>query len=90
MDPWYDFLAFPVAPLIIVLQAVALAWPGRRSMTVSAVCFAAVASMFVLVTVLLPFMLPGEGANIGAGLLLFEMLFSLMLLQDAMSWADGK
>ena len=83
MDPWYDFLALPVAPLLIALQALALTWPGRRGMIVSVVCCAAVASMFALVTLLLPLVTPSHGANIGGGLLLVELIISVALVLGA-------
>ena len=81
MDPWYDYLALPVGPLLLGLQAALLSRPRGLRVLASSVCFAAVAAMFVFVTYIVP---AGEGANIGAGLLLLQMPISLLLLVAAL------
>lgn len=75
MDPWYDYLAFPVAPLVLLGQFLAL-FSRRWRRVVSAVGTVAVFAMLSLVSVLPS----GEGADIGEGLLLFWLLVDLLLL----------
>lgn len=59
MDPWYDYLAFPVAPLVLLGQFLAL-FSRRWRRVVSAVGTVAVFAMLSLVSVLPS----GEGADI--------------------------
>ena len=77
MDPWYDYLALPVAPCVVLLQAVTLA-SGRRRLRriVAVVATSTVATMFVVVVL----QSEPRDANIGAGLLLFSLIGSIALL----------
>ena len=79
MDPWHDYLALPLAPLILVGQVVAFfirSWWVR--LVVSVACVAAIASMLVYVASLdIP---ADEGANIGEGVLALWLAVSIVLL----------
>ena len=78
-DPWYDYLALPVAPLVLLAQGVALFLPNRTvRWALLGGGTAAIAVMFVYVATL--DLGPDEGANIGAGVLLLWLLVSLALL----------
>jgi putative flippase GtrA len=85
VDPWYDYLAIPVAPVILVLQAVALRTHNRRLRRLLAVGgTAAIVAMFVFITFVIP---AGPGANIGAGIMLIWVACSLaMLCAVAIRW----
>ncbi len=84
MDPWYDYLALPIAPLVIAIQCVALALRDTALKRVIAVGGAiAVASMFVVAVVA---GLADGTANIGAGLLLIEAAISGCLMAGALGW----
>lgn len=78
-DPWYDYMALPLAPLVLLVQVVALfvrRWTVRWA--VSIVCFVAVTAMFFYVASLPT--TESEGVNIGAGVLLLWFLGSILLL----------
>ena len=78
-DPWHDYLAIPIAPLILLLQLASLFASNRTvRWTIGLSSFAALVVMFVYVDSIDP--APDEGANIGAGVLLFWILCSLGLL----------
>ena len=82
VDPWHDYLAFPVAPLTLVVQIGAL-FVRRRWLRwmLGLACPAAIAAMFVYVT-----SLPdreGEGVNLGAAVLLLWLLASFVILAIA-------
>lgn len=78
VDPWYDYLAIPVAPMILALQAVALGTQNRRLRRLLAVGgTVAIVAMFVVITFLVP---AGPGANIGAGIMLMWLACSLAIL----------
>jgi peptidoglycan/LPS O-acetylase OafA/YrhL len=79
VDPWYDYLAFPIAPLVLIIQAAAL-FMRRRSMRwiLGIACVTAIALMFGYVASIST--RPEEGANIGAGVLLLWLLVSILLL----------
>ena len=51
MDPWHDYLAFPIAPLTLAVQIGAL-FVRRRSLRwiLGLACPAAIAAMFAYVT----------------------------------------
>ncbi len=87
VDPWYDYLAFPVAPLVLALQVAALTFGPRRRLAFVGAGSAVIAALFVLVAFLLP---QGEGANIGAGLLLLQLLASLGVLGLALLISVGQ
>ena len=79
MDPWYDYLAFPVAPVVLIVQIAALflrpAWV-RIGLSV-----AATVSIYVMAEYVwsLPDR-PGEGVNIGAAVFVGWLLASIGLL----------
>jgi len=78
-DPWQDYLALPVAPLVLCVQVAALfirTWTVRW--TISLACLAAVTAMFFYVAALPTS--ASEGVNIGAGMLLLWFLGSMLLL----------
>jgi lipopolysaccharide export LptBFGC system permease protein LptF len=78
VDPWYDYLALPVAPLVLALQAVAFCTQNRRLQQLFAVGgTVAIAAMFVFITFLAP---SGVGANIGAGIMLMWLAGSVAIL----------
>jgi peptidoglycan/LPS O-acetylase OafA/YrhL len=82
VDPWHDYLAFPVAPLTLVVQIGAL-FVRRRSLRwiLGIVCPAAIAAMLAYVS-----SLPDreqEGVNLGAAALLLWLLASLLVLAIA-------
>ena len=81
-DPWNDYLALPVAPLVLFLQLGALFIP-RWWLRVSGAlaCFGAIAWMEHYVSELE--LRPEEGANIGAGVLLLWLSCSILLLGAA-------
>lgn len=69
MDPWYDYLALPVVPLLICAQAWVIAerpWPLARGISLGVVVAALVAFAVVLTATDEP------DANIGAAFLLVE------------------
>ncbi len=67
VDPWYDYLALPIAPAILAVQFLSLLAPNRTfKLVVGGACTAAVLGMFAYVLTL---DVEGEGANIGAGVL---------------------
>jgi hypothetical protein len=79
VDPWYDYLAFPVAPLVLLVQLIALFLrPRMLRWAVEIVCPLAIVAMFAYVSSLPD--RPGEGVNIGAGVLLLWMALSFGLL----------
>src|SRR5436190_11439390 len=77
-EPWYDYLALPIAPLVFLVQLGALfVHPRRLRWGISIACAAAITAMFFYVTSLPE--RPGEGVNIGEGVLLLWWLGSLVL-----------
>lgn len=80
MDPWYDYLAIPVAPLVLLVQWAVLHVPHRAvRLTLAGAASASIAAMLVYI-VLLPSS-KEEGANIGAGVMLFWLIVSIVLLR---------
>jgi hypothetical protein len=78
-DPWYDYLALPVAPLLLLVQFGALfIRPWWLRWGISAACIAAITVMLFYVASL-P-VGPDEGVNIGAGVLVLWCLCSLVLI----------
>ena len=79
MDPWYDYLAFPYAPILLLLQVGALfirRWVTRWA--ISLACTAAITAMFLYVD-----SIPvkyGEGVNLGVVVLLLWLGVSVVLL----------
>jgi hypothetical protein len=81
-DPWYDYLAIPIAPLILLLQLASIFFSDRRvRWTVGPACVAALIVMFLYVASI--DVAPDEGANIGAGVMLLWILCSVALLAAA-------
>jgi 4-amino-4-deoxy-L-arabinose transferase-like glycosyltransferase len=79
VDPWHDYLALPVAPLILIVQAASL-FARRRSVRwfLGIACTTAIAAMLAYVSSLPT--RPEEGVNIGAGVLVLWLLASIALL----------
>jgi hypothetical protein len=79
IDPWYDFLAIPVAPVIIAAQGLAFTFPRPRvAAIVGVIGFLAILAMFV-------YMLTGVDTSsgdpsIGAGVLLIEAIGAAALM----------
>jgi hypothetical protein len=77
-DPWYDYLALPIAPLVLLMQFGALFVPiWWLRWGISAACFAAIWVMLSYVTSI-P-VEPDEGVNIGAGVMALWWLCSFVL-----------
>jgi hypothetical protein len=78
-DPWYDYLALPIAPLVLLVQLGALlirkTWL-RWGLSIA--CATAITAMFLYVASL-P-VSETEGVNIGAGVMLLWLLGSLVLV----------
>jgi hypothetical protein len=78
-DPWYDYLAVPIAPLVLLVQFGALfVRPWRPRWAVSGACIAAITVMLLYVASLPEE--PDEGVNIGAGVLVLWWLCSFVLV----------
>jgi hypothetical protein len=78
-DPWYDYLALPIAPLVLLVQFGALLIrPWWLRWGISAACIAAITVMLLYVASL-P-VGPDEGVNIGAGVLVLWWFCSLVLV----------
>jgi Ca2+/Na+ antiporter len=78
VDPWYDYLAIPVAPLVLVVQFAALFLRRRWVRIGFAVgCPTAITAMLLFVASRPD---PEEGANIGAGVLGLWLAVSAILL----------
>ena len=78
-DPWYDYIALPVAPLVLLLQVGTLflrerwmRWAGGLA------CSATIVAMFGYIASIE--LAPDEGANIGAGVMLLWSAISVVLL----------
>jgi hypothetical protein len=81
-DPWYDYLALPIAPVVLFLQLGALFIPRFwLRAAASLACFAAIAWMNHYVSSI--DLAPDEGANIGAGVMLLWWTCSILLLGAA-------
>jgi hypothetical protein len=79
MDPWYDYLALPVAPLLLLVQLGALfIRPALWRWGISIACAVAIAAMFLYVDSRPVH--PDEGVNIGAGVLVLWLVASLAVL----------
>jgi predicted MFS family arabinose efflux permease len=79
VDPWHDYLALPIAPLVLLVQIGALFLPSRPWRWALAIaCPVAILAMFLYVASLPDE--PGEGVNIGAGVLLLWLIPSGVLL----------
>ena len=79
MDPWHDYLALPIAPLVLVVQLVALFLPRRGARwAIEILCPLAITAMFLYVSSIET--RPGEGVNIGEGILFLWTALSVALL----------
>ena len=78
-DPWYDYLAIPIAPLLLVVQIATLfIRPALWRWGINIGCAVAIAAMlFYVESVPVG---PDEGVNIGAGVLLLWLIVSVALL----------
>ena len=77
-DPWQDYLALPLGPLILLAQLGSVFVGTRISRwAIGLGCLAVLMVMFFYVVSL---DVEGEGANIGAGVLLLWVLCSIGLL----------
>jgi hypothetical protein len=82
MDPWHDYLAIPIAPLVLAVQLAALFVPKRPlRLALVVACPTAIAVMLAYVSSLPT--RPDEGVNIGAGVLALWFLVSLALFAVA-------
>jgi hypothetical protein len=78
-DPWHDYLALPIAPLVLLVQiGVLFVRPWRLRWGLSVACVAGMTAMFFYVDSLPE--RPDEGTNIGAGVLLLWLLVSFGLV----------
>ena len=83
MDPWQDYLALPVAPLVLLIQMSAFFLPWRAvRWGVAVSCPLAILAMLLYVDSLPEE--PDEGVNIGAGVLVLWLSVSLALLAIAL------
>lgn len=81
-DPWFDYLALPIAPLVLFLQFGALFLPRWWQRAVGALL--AVGSIVWMERYVVGIeVAPEEGVNIGAGLLALWLAVSLLLLAAA-------
>ena len=77
-DPWYDYLALPIAPLVLLVQFGALfVRPWWLRWGIGAACITAITVMLLYVASI-P-VGPDEGVNIGAGVLALWWLCSFVL-----------
>jgi uncharacterized membrane protein len=84
VDPWHDYLALPIAPLVLLVQAGALFLSRREwRWALGIACPFAILAMLLSVASLPS--KPEEGANIGAGVILLWMVVSVALLVVAVS-----
>jgi hypothetical protein len=84
MEPWYDYLAFPVAPIVLLVQIAALFLrPAWVRMALSIAATASIAAMAVYVSSLPD--RPGEGVNIGAAIFVLWLVASIGLLGVAVA-----
>jgi hypothetical protein len=83
VDPWHDYLALPIAPLVLLVQIGALFIPSRPWRWALAVaCPVGILAMFLYVASLPEE--PGEGVNIGAGVLVIWLIASVVVLLVAL------
>lgn len=83
MDPWHDYLALPIAPLVLLVQIGALFLPSRPWRWALAIaCPVGILAMLLYVASLPEE--PGEGVNIGAGVLVVWLIASVVLLLVAL------
>jgi hypothetical protein len=77
-DPWYDYLALPIAPLVLLVQFGALfVRPWWLRWGISAACFAAI---WVMLSYVASFPVgPDDGVNIGAGIMALWWICSFVL-----------
>ena len=81
-DPWYDYLAFPLAPALLGAQFAALFARDRRVRLGTAIGVAVTLIALFLYVASLD-LDASEGANIGAGVLLLAVLVSVAMLPFA-------
>jgi hypothetical protein len=82
-EPWYDYLAIPIAPAVLLVQLSALFIKSRQMRVILGLaCPASIFAMFLYVASI--DLEPGEGANIGAGVMLLWFVLSLIVLGVAL------
>ncbi|MEO5576617.1 MAG: hypothetical protein ABIR67_06730 [Gaiellaceae bacterium] len=81
-DPWYDYFALPIAPFVLILQLGAL-FPPRWWARIGGALACAGAIQWMEWFVSNSHLEPDERANIGAGIMLFWSVLSLMRLGAA-------
>ncbi|MBA2383095.1 MAG: hypothetical protein H0V68_00310 [Actinobacteria bacterium] len=79
MDPWHDYLAVPVAPLVLVAQVVGLFLPARAGFRAVLLFAAPVLIAGMLAYVSTRPVGADEGINIGQGVLVLWLLASLSI-----------
>jgi 4-amino-4-deoxy-L-arabinose transferase-like glycosyltransferase len=78
VDPWHDYLALPIAPLVLLAQIGALFLPSRHwRWALAAACPLGILAMWLYVASLPE--KPGEGVNIGAGVLVLWLIVSVVI-----------
>ena len=74
-DPWHNFLAIPIAPVVLMCQLAAMFLPFPTSRRVMVIGASAVMTAMTLIVLAV-----ADGtANIGAGLIVPQWALSLML-----------
>ena len=79
-DPWYDYLALPGAPLVLLAQGAALVFVSNRAVRWSVLGGGAVAIAVMFAYVATLDLDDGSGANIGAGILFLALGASVALV----------
>jgi hypothetical protein len=80
-DPWYDYIALPIAPLLLVVQFAALFL--RRAGAGLAVGLSCVGLLVAMTVFLVTTLDPAEGAPIGLGVMFLWILMSAALVAVA-------
>ena len=71
-EPWYDFLAIPIAPLVLMCQFGAMFFPFAPSRRVTMIG----ASLVMIAMTIVVFAVPSNGgANIGSGLIVPQLAY---------------
>ena len=77
-DAWYDYLTFPIAPLVLLVQLVAVFLPSRPwRWALGLGCPLAIVAMFLYVDTV---PVKAEGVNLGAAVFVLWLMASAVLL----------